>query len=132
MKKLLLLIVPAFIALAMFYTLSAFKPAEQSIKVTCQFLPGTSDFADVELENCNNLASNSSVAAGSGWTASLLAAGCTTVYITTNLPAVHPAGTISIYKNGVLAGSHTVAQNQPASFFDLFPATSNDKFVVTW
>ena len=132
MKKVSLLIIPVVIAVTSLFMLSAFKTAPQSYKVSCQFSPTTSSFSNVEMENCNNLATNASVAAGTSWSPSLIAANCSSVYITTGLPASHPAGTIKVYKNGVLVAAHTVAQDQPASYFDVFSATLSDRFLVTW
>ncbi|MBC7936752.1 MAG: hypothetical protein H7Y86_15480 [Rhizobacter sp.] len=131
-KKLLLLAIPAFVVLSLFVVMSSFTTTKGSFKVSCQFQPTTSNFADVEFENCNNLVTNTSVAAGSSWTPSLLAGRCSSVIITAGLPATHPAGTISIYKNGALIASHAVVQDQPASFYDVFAATFSDKFLVTW
>src|SRR5688572_7806754 len=102
MKKLLFVIFPALFLFTVLYVMSSFKTSEASIKVTCQFSPVSGDFANLELENCNNSKTIEAVAAGNSWTTSLVTAGCQTVNLVTSLPAVHPAGTIKIYKNGVL------------------------------
>ncbi len=132
MKKLFLFGLPVALLLGLCIAVSSFTTTERSLKVNCQFSPVTSDFVNVEFENCNNLKTNALVAAGNPWNVSLLTAGCQVVYIATNLPASHPAGTINIYKNGVLQASHPVAQNQSASFSDQFAAAANDNFLVTW
>jgi hypothetical protein len=132
MKKLLIATVPVIFFITLLYLMSSFTTTGSSIKVSCQFSPVSGDFANVELENCNSSKTAESVAAGSSFTATLVAAGCQGVNIATSLPAIHPAGTIKIYKNGVLQQMHVVAQNQPAVFFDGGLAKSGDQFLVTW
>lgn len=132
MKKLSFLVFPMLLLMGAMFALSSFKSSEATFKVSCQFRPVSGDFANVEFENCNNLKGAEGVAAGSNFSASLVNAGCQVAYISTSLPAIHPAGTVKVYRNGALLASHTVAENQPANFFDGSAAQNGDQFLVTW
>ena len=131
----LLLIAPVILAGLLFCLLTSFKTkevAKRPCEVTCQFSPTTSDLANVSIDNCNSWASATSVTAGTSFTPMLSGTGCTTLNITTFFPSIHPAGTLRIYKNGVLQISHSVAQNQQLGYDDGLSADCDDYFLVTW
>jgi hypothetical protein len=112
--------------------LSSFKTTSALNRISCEFRAVSGNLEAAEADNCNNDNTAGVVAAGTSWTTSLLPANCDYVNLTTTLPDIHPAGTIRIYRNGVLYASQSVAQNQPTVFFYNLPAARSDQFLVTW
>jgi hypothetical protein len=55
-----------------------------------------------------------------------------TVDITTYLGNSHPAGTITVYRDGVVVSTHTVAANQNTLFYDTFPYVFQAHYEVVW
>lgn len=116
-----------------FVILTSFSTAgKQTCNVTCTFSPTTSKISLASVDNCNGVNWQNNVAAGSSVMFTLDGTGCTTFNITTQVGAVHPAGTVRIYKNGTLVLSHALARNQNLVFDDSFSATCSDVFLVTW
>ncbi len=100
--------------------------------VTVSFSPTSGDLANCSIDNCNGTQGPSSVLSGTSWVPTLGALGCTTVGITTGFPAIHPAGTLTISKNGTTVVTHSVTRNQNVMFDDILSATCGDTFTVSW
>jgi hypothetical protein len=131
-KKTGLLILSVVLSAIMIPVLSSFTTTQNLNKISCEFRAVSGDLAGAEADNCNNDNSANNVAAGTGWATTLMPVNCDYVNLTTTLPDIHPAGTIRIYRNGVLYALHPVAQNQQTIFSYNLPAARSDQFLVTW
>lgn len=131
----LLLMAPAILTGVLFFMLTSFTPKEigkRPCEVTCQFSPTTSDFQAASIDNCNSWASSSPVVANTNFTPILSGIGCTTLNITVFFPSVHPAGTLTIWKNGSVIATYPVGANQQIGFDLGYSAACDDYFQVTW
>lgn len=133
-KQLLFVVAPVAIAVTVLATLTSFKTSKKQrpCEVTIQFSPTTSNFSFVQAANCNDVQNTSSVTAGTNFTPILNGLGCSDLTIRTTLPTFHPAGTITIWKNGSVLLTHSLNQNQTANFTDEVKAECDDYFIVTW
>lgn len=132
-KRLTAIIAP-FLAFILFCGTSFKAPDKTTVKkpceATCQFSPTVGDFAAVNFLNCNGSAGTASVPAGTSFTPILPGLGCITGVIDISLPAIHPAGTITIERNGVVVITHTTGVNDPFSVSRKVQYSCDDYYIV--
>jgi hypothetical protein len=132
--KIVLPIIFPFLALMLFFGTSFKNPGKEILKrpceATCQFSPTVGDFAAVNFLNCNSSSGAPSVTAGTSFTPVLPGLGCITAVIDISLPAIHPAGTITIERNGVVIITHTTGTNDPFSVSRKVSYRCDDYYIV--
>ncbi len=132
-KRLLTIIFP-LLALILFTGTSFKDPGKVTMKrpceATCQFSPTAGDFAAVNFLNCNGSAGAASVTAGTNFIPMLSGQGCITAIIDVSLPAIHPAGTITIERNGVLIYTYTTSADEPFSISKKAQYSCDDYYIV--
>lgn len=133
-KKLFLPIIFPLLALMLFCGTSFTTPGKPAMprpcEATCQFSPTVGDFAAVNFSNCNSSSGAASVTAGTNFIPILPGLGCITAVIDISLPALHPAGTITVERNGVVVITYSVAANDPFSVSRKVHYSCDDYYIV--
>lgn len=121
-----------FMTFLFLITLNSFKNSIPRDVVWVQWKPSTSNITYASMDNCNGSAGQANIILGEGWVGTLSSIGCTNLTISTQIGPSHPAGTITIRKNGIPVQTHSLNINQNILFEDVFTAEAGDSFQVLW